>query len=93
MIFSTYAAQTESLHLAWLESGRQDEAALTHGIEAAYQAIESLPPGQLTARQQRQWRNLAGIYEDRSPAGKTWYPEHRQGWFEDALELVREVQP
>lgn len=93
MDFTTYAAQAEGLHLAWLESGRQDEAALTQGIEAAYEAIESLPPGQLTVRQQRLWRNLAGIYVDRSPAGKTWYPEHRQGWFEDALELLQEVQP
>ena len=93
MDFDTYARQAQSLHQAWLESGREDDAALTHGIEAAYEAIESLPPGHLSPRQERQWRNLASIYVDRSPAGKTWYPEHRQGWFEEVLELLREVQP
>jgi hypothetical protein len=90
MNFDDYANQAIGLHLTFLESGSQDETALNSSITAAYQAIESLPPGRLTPSQERQWALLAGIYQELKD--KTWYPEDRQVWLEEVLYLLQELR-
>lgn len=91
MDFDTYASRARNLYLEWLTSGRQDEGALHHSLKVTYQAVESLPAGRLTPAQERQWNNLADIYQ--RVQGQTWHPEHRQGWLEEAQALLRELRP
>jgi len=94
MDFAHYARLVDGLYSTLLESGGQDAVALTEGIEAAYQAMEHLPPAlaaKLTPSQEREWSNLGHIYHNLAQ-NPGWQPEDQRGWLEDARALLLAVQ-